>query len=170
MPLDFLTYAQWSGLLTLACLLLAVLGFILGWGIRFRLVGITGFMAVLTGGIFALSLGLFNRTTIPGAVRFSLVYDNGANQAVIVVPATITESELEATLRQAASNLFSYGRTGIGGNNQFTVRARALLHPEPGISQPLYLGQARRSLAVRDEEQTQVEIFADSFAQLKNRE
>lgn len=164
MSLDFATYAQWTGWLTLACLLLALLGFIFRWGIRFRLVGITGFMAVLAGGLFALGLGLFARTEIPGAVRFSLVYDNGGNQAVITVPATITESELEATLRQAAEDLFSYGRTGID-DNKLTIRARALLHPQPGISQPLYLGQVRRSLAVRQDEQMEIKIFKDKLAQ-----
>lgn len=166
MSLEFSSYTQWSGWLTLACLLLSLLGFIFGWGIRFRLVGVTGFMAVLTVGLFALGLGLFERTEIKGAVRFSLVYDNGANQAVIVVPATISESALDATLRQAAEDLFSYGRTGIGGDNKLTVRARTIIHPEPGISQPLYLGQVKRSLAVRQDEQMEVEIFQDKFAAL----
>ena len=106
MSLDFSSYTQWSSWFTLACLLLSVLAFAFGWGIRFRLVGITGFMVVLTVGLFGLGLGLFERTEIPGAVRFSLVYDNGANQAVIAVPATISESALDATLRQAAEDYF----------------------------------------------------------------
>lgn len=166
MSLELSPYTQWSGWLTLACLLLSLLAFIFRWGIRFRLVGITGFMAVLTGGLFGLGLGLFQRTEIPGAVRFSLVYDNGANQAVISVPATISESALDATLRQAAEDLFSYGRTGIGGDDKLTVRARTILHPEPGISQPLYLGQVKRSLGVRQDQQMEVEIFQDKFAAL----
>lgn len=165
MSLDFATYAQWSGWFTLACLVLTLLGFAFRWGFRFRLVGITGFMTVLTVGLFGLGLGLFVHTEIPGAVRFSLIYDNGANQAVIAVPATITESELAATLRQAAENLFSSGRTSIGGDNKLTIRARILLHPEPGISQPLYLGQVRRSLGVRQDEQMEVKIFEDKLAQ-----
>jgi hypothetical protein len=165
MSLDFATYAQWSGWFTLACLLLALLGFAFRWGLRFRLVGITGFMAVLTVGLFGLGLGLFARTEIPGAVRFSLVYDNGANHAVISLPATVTESELAATLQQAAEDLFSYGRTGIGSDNKLTIRARILLHPEPGISQPLYVGEVRRSLATRQDEQMEVKIFEDKLAQ-----
>jgi hypothetical protein len=165
MSLDFATYAKWSGWLTLACLLLTLLGFAFRWGIRFRLVGITGFMTVLAVGLFGLGLGLFAHTEIPGAVRFSLVYDNGANQAVISLPATVTESELEATLRQAAQNLFSSGRTAIGGDNKLTIRARTMLHPQPGISQPLYLGEVRRSLGVRQDEQMEVEIFEDKLAQ-----
>jgi hypothetical protein len=162
---DFLTFAQWSGILTLACGIIAILGFIFKWGIRFRLVGITGFMLVLTGGLFALGLVPFTRTVIPGAARFSRVYDNGGNQAVIAVSPQLTESELEATLRQAASDLFSYGRLG-GANNQLTIRARTIIHPEPGVSKPLFLGQAKRSLATRNDQQMAVEIYPESFAQL----
>jgi hypothetical protein len=165
-PTIFSTYTQWSGYLTIACLIFTLVGFILKWGIRFRLVGITAFMAVLTSGIFALGLGLFNYQKIPGAVRFSVVYDNGGNQAVIVVPAQITESQVEATLLQAASDLFSFGRVGFGGDAQLTVRARTILHPEPGITKPVYLGQIKQSLGVRDDEKIQVEVFSESFAQL----
>lgn len=162
---DFLNYTQWAGILTLACGLLALLGFIFKWGIRFRLVGITGFMAVLTGGLFALGLVPFTRTVIPGAVRFSLVYDNGGNQTVIAVPPQITESELEATLRQAASDFFSYGRLG-GSDEQLTIRARTIIHPEPGVSKPLFLGQVKRSLASREDEQMVIDIYSENFAEL----
>jgi len=104
---NFLTFAQWAGILTLACAAIALVGFVFKWGIKFRLVGVTGFMLVLTAGLFALSIVPFTRTVIPGAVRFSLVFDNGGNQAVITVPPSITQTELDATLRQAASDLFS---------------------------------------------------------------
>jgi hypothetical protein len=94
------------------------------------------------------------------------VYDNGATQAVISVPPKITESELEATLRQAANDLFSYGRNSIGGEEQLTIRARTLLHPKPGVSAPLYLGQAKRSLASRNDDQMKIEIFSKNLAKL----
>ncbi|HEY9650703.1 MAG TPA: Ycf51 family protein [Coleofasciculaceae cyanobacterium] len=163
---DFLTYTQWIGLLTLACGALTLLSFLLQWGIRFRLVGITSFMGVLTGGLFALSLVPFSHTVIPGAVHFSLIYDNGGSQTVIAVSPQITESELDATLRQAASDFFSYGRLG-GANNQLTIRARTIIHPEPGISKPLVLGQVKRSLATRNDEQMAIDIYSESFAQLQ---
>ena len=89
---DFLTFTLWAGILTIACGLLAIVGFIFKWGIRFRLVGITGFMVVLTAGLFALGLVPFTRTVIPGAIRFSVIYDNGGNQTVIAVPPQITET------------------------------------------------------------------------------
>lgn len=162
---DFLTYAQWAGIATLAFGLLAGLGFLFKWGIRFRLVGVTGFMTVLTIGLFSLGLVPFTRTTVPGAVRFSTVFDSGADQAVIVVPQTITESELRATLQQAASDLFSLGRLSRG-EERLTIRARTILHPEPGVSQPLYLGQVKRSLSVRDDDQMTIEIFPENLAKL----
>ena len=163
---DFNIFTQWSAILTVVFGVLATLAFIFKWGIRFRLVGITGFMGVLTGGLFALALVPFTRTVIPGAVHFTRVYDNGGNLTVITVPSQITETELEATLRQAASDLFSYGRLGGGADNQLTVRARTIIHPKPGVSKPLFLGQVKRSLATRDDEQMAIDIYPESFAQL----
>jgi hypothetical protein len=166
-PTALSTYTQWSGILTIVCFIFTVLAFILGWGFRFRLFGVTSFMVVVTASIFALGLGLFVRTEIPGAISYSLVYDNGANQAVIAVPPQIKESEIEPTLRQAADNLFSFGRNSTDGTNQLTIRLRTILHPEEGISKPLFLGQVKRSLLVREDENMQVEIFQPNLAQLK---
>lgn len=165
---DFFTFGQWSGILTIACGVIAILSFLLKWGIRFRLVGTTGFMVVLTAGLFALGLVPFRRAVIPGAAHFSVVYDNGGNQTVITVPQNLTETELEATLRQAASDLFSYGRLGGADNQLLTVRARTIVHPEPGVSKPLFLGQVKRSLAARNDEQMVIEVYPESFAQLPN--
>lgn len=163
---DFLQYTQWSGIATLVFAVFTILAFVLKWGIRFRLVGTTGFMLVLTGGLFALSLVPLSRTVIPGARRFTLVYDNGSTQAVIATSPQITPSQLDATLRQAASNLYSYGRLGSRNENYLIIRARTLIHPEPGVSVPLYLGQVKRSLASREDAEMSVEIYTEKFAQL----
>jgi hypothetical protein len=165
--LEFDIYTKWSAYITIAFLVLALCGFIFKWGIRFRLVGVTSFMAVLTAGFFALNLGLFTRTEIPGAVRFAVVYDNGANQVVITVPETITESELTATLEQASNDLFSYGRTALGGDEKMTIRARVLLHPTANMTKPLYLGQVRRSLTFREDDQLDIKIFRDNLKQIQ---
>lgn len=163
---DFLQYTQWSGIATLVFAVFTILAFVLKWGIRFRLVGTTGFMLVLTGGLFALSLVPLSRTVIPGATRFTLVYDNGSTQAVIATSPQITPSQLDATLRQAASNLYSYGRLGSRNENYLIIRARTLIHPEPGVSVPLYLGQVKRSLSSREDAEMSVEIYTEKFAQL----
>ena len=163
---DFARYTQWSGIATLIFAFITIVGFILRWGIRFRLAGATGFMLVLTGGLFPLSLVPITRTVIPGAIRYTLVFDNGGSQTVIATPPQITASELDATLRQAASDLFSYGRLGSRENNQLIVRARTILHPEPGLSIPLYLGEVKRSLANREDNAMQIDIYEDNFAKL----
>ena len=164
-PSEFAPLAQWAGILTVLGAVLVGLGFVRRWGIRFRLVGITGFMGVLTVGLFGLSLGLFNYTQVPGAVNFTLAYDDGANRAVIALPCEVSESEVEATLRKAAADLFSYGRLGRGGD-RLIVRARTVIHPQPGLSEPLYLGRATRALTERDGSSTQVEVFPQRLARL----
>jgi len=163
---DFARYTQWSGIATVIFALITIVGFIFKWGIRFRLAGATGFMLVVTGGLFPLSLAPITRTVIPGAIRYQLVYDNGSSQAVITTPPQINSSELDATLRQAASDLFSYGRLGSRQDNQLTIRARTILHPEPGLSVPLYLGQVKRSLSSRDDSAMQIDIYEDKLAKL----
>lgn len=162
---DFLTYAQWTGIATLAIAALTGLGFLLKWGIRFRMVGATGFMIVLTAGLLTLGFIPFTRTEIPGAVRFSTIFDSGASQAVIVVPPTITDSQLTATLQQAAGDLFSMGRLSRG-EDLLTIRARTILHPEPGVSEPLLLGQVQRSLSVRDDENMTIQLFPENLSKL----
>jgi hypothetical protein len=162
---DLVTYAQWSGYFTIFCAVIAVLGLVFKWGIRFRLVGVTGFMVVLTAGLFALSLGLYTRPVIPGAVKFTRVFDNGSTNLVIAVSPEITETELEATLRQAASDLYSPGRLAQG-MEKMTIRARTVLHPRSGVSQPLYLGEVKRSLMSRNDDQMEFTLYRDKFAQL----
>ncbi|MGL5794790.1 MAG: Ycf51 family protein [Waterburya sp.] len=166
LPTDIFTYAKWSGIATIGCLLVAILSFILGWSFRFRLVGVTSFMVVLTAGIFALGLSLFPHAKIPGSAHYTLVYDNGANQAVIAVAPDIEKSAIEPTLLEAVSDLYSYGRTGRNGNDQFTVKLRTVIHPETGISQPLFLGEAKRSLINRRDENVNISLFDQNLTKL----
>lgn len=162
---DFLKITQWVGITTLVFAALTALSFILKWGIKFRLVGATGFLGVVTAGLFALSLVPLTRTVIPGAVKFARVYDNGATQAVIAVSPQINESELSDTLKQAASNLYSFGRLGQN-EGTLTIRARTIIHPQPGMSTPLYLGKVTQSLEKRDDDKILIEIFSENIAQL----
>jgi hypothetical protein len=161
----FLTAAKWVGVATLGFAILALLGFIFKWSVRFRLVGVTGFSIVLTVGLFTLSWIPFTRTQIPGAVKYSLVYDNGGTQVVVAVPPKITPTQLQATLQQAASDLFSYGRLGRN-EDQLTIRVRTNIHPEPGMTKPLYLGQVKRSLVERNDDKMEIEVYPENLAQL----
>ncbi|ELS03064.1 Protein of function (DUF2518) [Xenococcus sp. PCC 7305] len=166
LPTDFLTYSIWSGYLTIAFLVLTLIAWVAGWGFKFRLVGVTSFMGVITASIFALSLGLFSHTTIPGAARYSLVFDNGFNKAVIIVPPDIKKSAIAPTLRQAAVDLSTYGRTGTIGNDQFTIAIRTVVHPQDNLSIPLYLGQAKKSFFATDNEDITIQIFENNLNQL----
>jgi hypothetical protein len=164
-PTDLSFYIKGTGIATLVFLVFTILAFIFKWGFRFRLVGATSFTAVVTASFFALNLGLFTRTIVPGAVRYSLVYDNAADKVVIAVPPDVTESQVEATIRQIALDIKPYGRLG-DRNNEFSIRARTVLHPEPGVSKPLYLGEIKRPLGNSKEVETAVHLFAESFRQL----
>jgi hypothetical protein len=164
-PTEFLEATKWSGLITLLLLGITAIAFLLKWGIRFRLVGVTGFMTVLTVGFFGLSIVPITRTVVPGAIRYSTVYDSGAAQVVIKVPSTISETELEATLKQAAFNLFTSGRQGTPGQPP-TIRARTILHPEPGVSNLIYLGQVQRSQSANPAEKFKVTLYPDGLSAL----
>ncbi|MEO0824257.1 MAG: Ycf51 family protein [Cyanobacteria bacterium J06635_15] len=141
-PEDFLNATQWAAIATVGLALLTGLAFLLKWGIRFRLVGITGFTGVLTVGLLGLSFEPFTRTQIPGAAPYVTVYDSGSAQIVITVPQTITSSALDATLRQAASDLLNTSRLGLPGQTP-TIRARTIVHQEGGVSDLVYLGQVQ---------------------------
>ncbi len=163
---EFAQAARLMGGLTLLAALVTLMGFGFRWGIRFRLVGITGFMAVLTGGLFALGLTPVTRTVLANASPYTTVYDGGGTQAVIAVAANLTPEQLTATLQQAANDLFSYGRLATG-DAVLTVRARTLLHPEPGVTEPVYLGQVRRSLRQRQDGAMVVQLDSQALARVK---
>ncbi|MEM9568663.1 MAG: Ycf51 family protein [Cyanobacteria bacterium P01_E01_bin.34] len=155
------------------CLILAgVLGFMtivlwvreIRW--RFAFFGYTAFTLLLAAGLTALSLAPIVRTTIPGAVPFSTVFDDNSTKAAISVPTTITPEQLEPTLRQAAANLYSYGRYSPE-TRTLTIRARTIVHPEPGISLPIYVGQVQRSMELRDDPDMTIEIDSSAFSQLR---
>ena len=138
-PEQFLQATGWVAIATVALGALTTIAFILKWGLRFRMVGATGLMGVLTVGLLGLSFQPFIRTAVPGAVPYETVFDSGAAQIVIKVPSAITATELEATLQQAASNLFKPSRLGSRGIVP-TIRARAIVH-KPGVSELVYVGQ-----------------------------
>lgn len=128
------------GLTTIVSAVLAALAFLAKWGIRFRLVGVTGFCGVLTAGLFGLSFQPLVSTTVTGSVPYTTVFDSGASQIVIAVPKTITDAELEATLQQAAIN--SFNPSQLNGFGQTPIlRARTIVHRDPSISDLLYLGK-----------------------------
>ncbi len=165
-PEQFFQATGWLVIGTLVFGALTAIAFFLKWGFRFRLVGATGIMAVLTVGCFGLSFQPLIRTAIPGAVPYETVFDSGASQIVITVPNAITSSELDATLQQAASNLLKPSRLGGGGQQVPTIRARAIVH-SPGISELVYVGKVTPGRGKTAEEKVPVvEIYADKLAKI----
>ena len=159
-PADFLDATKWLSFATLGLAAFTALAFVAGWGFRFRLVGITGFTGVLTVGLLGLSFQPFSRAQIEGAIPYTAVYDSGAAQVVIRVPGSIDALTLSATLEQAASDQLRSGRLGPPGTVP-TIRARTLVHPEPGQTQLLYLGQAMKT-----QDGLEIEVFDDQLAAL----
>lgn len=133
---------------------------------RFAFVGYTAFTVVLSAGLWALSLGPIVRTSIPGAGRYTVVYDRGSDRAAIAVSNSITPEDLEPTLLQAASNLYSSGRYS-SDTDTLTIRARTVIHPKSGVTEALELGRVTRSLARRSDPTLQVDINTAAFERLR---
>ncbi|MEM6715083.1 MAG: Ycf51 family protein [Cyanobacteria bacterium P01_D01_bin.6] len=161
-PAEFLEATKYFGIATLTMAGITLLAFVLGWGFRFRLVGITSFMGVLTGGVLGLSFEPFTPTVVPGAVPYKTVYDSGAAQIVVKVPTTITPTELEATLQQAASNLLKPSRLGGIGVTP-TIRARSIVHEPGGVSNLVYLGQVQPIREPGAEPALNIQVFESAF-------
>ena len=161
---EFLKYFQLSAIATVAFAVITVAALLLKWSFRFRLVGATGFMGVLTGGLFALSLVPIVHTVIPGAIHYSVIFDNNSDRVTIAVKTPITETVLDATLRQAAADLYSYGRA----DKPLNIRARTTLHPSLGVTQPLVLGSATRALRGASDQAFDVKIDRANLAKIAN--
>ncbi len=165
-PGQFLEATGWSAATTLAFGIVTALAFLLKWGFRFRLVGATGIMGVLTVGLFGLSFQPLMRTAIPGALPYTTVFDSGSSQVVITVPNEISQTELEATLQQAASNLFKPSRIGGPGQVTPSIRARGMVHKD-GASELVYVGRVTPQQGKTPEERApRVEIYPDQLAKI----
>ncbi|WP_299404606.1 Ycf51 family protein [Acaryochloris sp. IP29b_bin.148] len=164
-PEFFQQAGQWCALLMLASGIFTGLAFVFKWGIRFRFVGITSLLVVLTGSLLALSFFPLSKAVIPGAAKYNLVYDLAGPQVVITVPPTITPSTLEATLLQASENLFSPGRGGSGAQ-QMTIKVRTILHQKSGMSQLIPLGEIQRSLTVRNDPNAKITLNEENLEAL----
>lgn len=173
-PAQFLEATGWSAITTVAFAVITAIAFLLKWGLRFRLVGATGFMGVLTAGLFGLSFQPIMQTAVPGAVPYKTVFDSGAAQVVITVPNDITATALEATLQEAAGNLLKPSRIGGAGQQVPTIRARGIVHNQ-GASELVYVGKVTPSQAISRESSQEassegrapiVEIYADKLAKI----
>ena len=142
MALDqlLLTAAPWLGWSGLALGLLTVMAFVAGWGLRFRLVGVSSFTLLLSVSCWAFAVSYSPPVLIEGAVRVPIVFDNGEALVVAQAPAEMPMSAVTPTLEQLAGNLRGAGRS----SRTVQVRLRALQPDGDGRSRPVILGEIVR--------------------------
>jgi hypothetical protein len=135
-----LTAAPWLGWSGLALGLLTVVAFVAGWGLRFRLVGVSSFTLLLSVSCWAFAVSYSPPVRIEGAVRVPIVFDNGEALVVAQAPAEMPMSAVTPTLEQLAGNLRGAGRS----SRTVQVRLRALQPDGDGRSRPVILGEIVR--------------------------
>jgi hypothetical protein len=135
----------WLGVAAGMLAALTVAAFIVGWGFRFRLVGVTSFTALLAISCLAFAVSYVPRVSVPGAVQVPIVYDNGGDLVVAAAPADLAPEVAAATVEQVARNIRASGRVSPTG--VVRVRLRGLDNGVEGLSTPKVLAEAQRDLA-----------------------
>jgi hypothetical protein len=139
-----LSAGTWLGIAGAALLLITVLAFLLRWGIRFRLVGVSSFTVLLSLSCLAFAVSYAPRDVVEGAVSVPVVFDNGSDLVIAAAPADLPEEAYRPTVEQVARNLRGSGRKG--DNGEVHVRLRRVEAVAPGVDQPVILAEASRSL------------------------
>ncbi|MFM7652117.1 MAG: Ycf51 family protein [Vulcanococcus sp.] len=143
-PLLF-SAGTWLGIAGAALLLITVLAFLLRWGIRFRLVGVTSFTVLLSLSCLAFAVSYAPRELVEGAVSVPVVFDNGADLVIAAAPADLPEAAFRPSVEQVARNLRGSGRRSDGG--VVHVRLRRVEPVGAGVDKPVILAAADRNLA-----------------------
>ena len=135
----------WLGAASGALAVWMVLAFVMGWGFRFRLVGVTSFTALLSLSCLAFAISYNPRVSVPGALQVPVVFDNGTDLVIAAAPADLQNEAAAPTVEQVARNLRGGGR---GGNaSQVRVRLRRVEAVEPGLARPVVLAETTPELA-----------------------
>ncbi|MEA5411570.1 DUF2518 family protein, partial [Synechococcus sp. BA-120 BA3] len=93
-----LVAGTWLGAASGVLAVLTIAGFLARWGIRFRLVGITSFTALLALSCLAFSVSYNPRVSVPGAVQVPVVFDNGTDLVIAAAPASLEADAVAPTL------------------------------------------------------------------------
>ena len=139
-----LSAGTWLGIAGAALLLITVLAFLLRWGIRFRLVGVSSFTVLLSLSCLAFAVSYAPRDVVEGAVSVPVVFDNGSDLVIAAAPADLPQEAYRPTVEQVARNLRGSGRKG--DNGEVHVRLRRVEAVAPGVDRPVILAKASRSL------------------------
>jgi hypothetical protein len=139
-----LVAGEWLGAASGVLALVTITAFLLRWGVRFRLVGITSFTALLALSCLAFAVSYRPRVTVEGAVSVPVVFDNGAELVVAAAPADLAAAAATPSAEQVARNLRGNGRQSDDASVR--VRLRRVDTVAPGLSQPVILAEVRRDL------------------------
>jgi len=146
MPADPLLFSAgtWLGAASGVLAVLTVAGFLARWGIRFRLVGVTSFTALLALSCLAFAISYTPRTSVEGAVTVPVVFDNGTDLVIAVAPEGLAPAAYAPTVEQVARNLRGGGRSSDDG--LVHVRLRRIEAAGEGLARPVILAEATRTL------------------------
>ena len=137
-----LTAGEWLGVASAVLLLLTVVAFVVRWGIRFRLVGITSFTVLLSLSCLAFAVSYAPRQQVEGAISVPVVFDNGSDLVVAAAPAQMDPEAYAPSVQQVALNLRGSGR----GTQRVEVRLRRVEPKGEGSDVPVVLATAVRNL------------------------
>ena len=138
-----LTAGEWLGVTSAALLLLTLVAFVVRWGIRYRLVGVTSFTVLLSLSCLAFAVSYTPRQLVDGAVSVPVVFDNGTDLVVAAATADLDPAAFGPSVQQVALNLRGSGR----GTQLVEVRLRRVDSSTPGTDTPVVLATAIRNLA-----------------------
>ena len=137
-----LTAGEWLGVASAVLLLLTVVAFLVRWGIRFRLVGITSFTVLLSLSCLAFAVSYAPRQQVEGAISVPVVFDNGSDLVIAAAPAQMAPEAYGPSVQQVALNLRGSGR----GTQRVEVRLRRVEPKGDGSDVPGVLATAVRNL------------------------
>ncbi|QNJ05544.1 hypothetical protein SynMEDNS5_00816 [Synechococcus sp. MEDNS5] len=120
---------------------LTIVAFIAGWGVRFRLVGVSSFTLLLSASCWAFSVSYTPTVKVDGALRVPVVFDNGDDLVVAQASVDFPPEAVAPTLEQLALNVRPGGRSSA----VVSVRLRQLQPAGDGASRPIILGELERS-------------------------
>ena len=135
----------WLGVAGALLALATVVAFLRGWGVRFRLVGVTSFTLLLAISCLAFAVSYKPRISVSGAVTVPVVFDNGTDLVIAAAPPDLAPEAIGPTVEQLARNVQARGRSSADG--LVHVRLRRIEPAEGGAGRPVVLGEARINLA-----------------------
>tara|TARA_Y100001968_G_scaffold101697_1_gene91662 strand:+ start:3949 stop:4482 length:534 start_codon:yes stop_codon:yes gene_type:complete len=136
---DVTKWLAWGG----SCLgALTILAYLAGWGMKFRLTGISIFTLLLSASCWAFEQSYTPPFNVEGYKYAPIVYDNGYDLVVAQASNDFPEESIKPTLLQIAGNLKGGGRNGA----QVNVRLRKIDSAGDGISKPIILGEIIKDL------------------------